>query len=141
MGSTFTEMSPAQCRERIAGGGVGRIVWCAHGRPQIQPVNYAVVDDKVVFRTAPYTSLGMQVDCQPVVFEVDEVDHEAQRGWSVVVQAEARVVHDPDELMRLRRLGPQPWAEGQRNLVIRLLPQRMTGRVVGEMEPQRQSAG
>lgn len=137
----FVDMSAAQCRERIAHGGVGRIVWCAHGRPQIYPVNYAVVDGDIVFRTAPYTGLGMQVASQPVVFEVDEIDHDAQRGWSVVVEAEATTVNDPDEIMRLRRVGPQPWAEGQRQLLIRLHPQRMSGRIVGEAEPRRQSAG
>jgi len=141
MGPTFRDMSPAQCRERIARGGVGRIVWCARGEPQIQPVNYAVVDDDIVFRTAPYTGLGMRVAGQRVAFEVDEIDHDAQSGWSVVVQAEARAVHDPDEIRRLRRSGPQPWAEGQRNLVIRLRPQRMTGRVVGEVASRSRSAG
>lgn len=141
MGATFMDMSPAQCRERIAAGGVGRIVWCSHGRPQIYPVNYAVVDDDIVFRTAPYTALGTQVVGQPVEFEVDELDHEGERGWSVVVQAEATAVTDPDEMMRLRRSAPQPWAEGQRNLLIRLHPQRMTGRIVGAPQPQRRSAG
>ena len=141
MGSTLMDMSAAQCRERIAPGGVGRIAWCAHGRPQICPVNYAVVDDDIVFRTAPYTCLGMQVAGQPVAFEVDEIDYDAQSGWSVVVHAEASAVHDPDEVLRLRRSGPQPWAEGQRNLVIRLRPLRMTGRIVGEAESRSRSAG
>lgn len=141
MGSTFMDMSAAQCRERIAPGGVGRIAWCAHGRPQICPVNYAVVDGDIVFRTAPYTNLGMQVAGQPVAFEVDEVDHDTQSGWSVVVQADAMVVQDPDEIMWLRRSGPQPWADGQRPLVVRLRPQRMTGRIVGELDRRGQSAG
>jgi len=141
MGPTFTDMSATQCRERIASGGVGRIVWCSHGRPQICPVNYAVVDGDIVFRTAPYTNLGMQVPGQSVLFEVDELDHDAHRGWSVVLQAEAATVDDPDEVMRLRRSGPQPLAEGQRHQLVRLHPHRMTGRVVGELEPRGQSAG
>jgi nitroimidazol reductase NimA-like FMN-containing flavoprotein (pyridoxamine 5'-phosphate oxidase superfamily) len=141
MGPTFRDMSPAQCRERIARGGVGRVVWCAHGRPQIQPVNFAVIDDAIVFRTAPYTGLGMQVAGRQVAFEVDEIDHDTQSGWSVVIHAEASAVQDPDEILRLRRSGPQPWAEGQRNLVVRLRPQRMTGRVVGDAESSGRSAG
>ena len=141
MGITFTDMSAAQCREGLAAGEVGRIVWCSHGRPQVCPVNYAVVDGDIVFRTSPYTALGMQVPGQSVAFEVDRLDHGAQRGWSVGVQAEATAVYDPDEMRRLRRSAPQPWAGGQRNLVIRLRPQRMTGRVIGEPELQSQSAG
>lgn len=141
MGPVFMDMSAAQCRERIARGGVGRVAWCAQGRPQIYPVNYMVVDGDIVFRTAPYTGLGMQVSGRPVVFEVDEIDHDAQRGWSVVVQAEAEAVHDPDEMMRLRRQGPEPWAEGQRNLLVRLRPQRVSGRIVGDPGPRTQSAG
>jgi len=141
MAPTFRDLSPAQCRERIGRGGVGRIVWCAHGRPQIQPVNFAVVDDDIVFRTAPYTGLGTQVAGRQVAFEVDEIDHDTQSGWSVVVHAEASAVQDADEIMRLRRSGPQPWAAGRRNLVIRLRPQRMTGRVVGEAGSRDRSAG
>lgn len=134
------QLSAAQCRERIGSEGVGRVVFCAQGRPQIYPVNYAVVDDDIVFRTAPYTALGMQASGKSVLFEVDEIDHDAQRGWSVVVQADATTVDDPDEMMRLRRFGPRPWAEGQRNLLVRLHPSKVTGRVVGE-PPRRQSAG
>jgi len=141
MGRTFRDMSPAQCRERIARGGVGRVVWCVNGRPRVQPVNYTVVDDDIVFRTAPYTDLGMHVAGRPVAFEVDEIDHDTESGWSVVVHGEARVVQDPDETLRLRRSGPQPWAEGQRSLVVRLRPQRTTGRTVGEVEAPGRSAG
>jgi uncharacterized protein len=126
----MTDMSEDECRQRIAEGGVGRIAWCYNGRPRILPVNFTVVDGDILVRTAAYTEFGMHGAHQAVVFEVDELDHEHHRGWSVVVEAEARVVDDPDEMYRLRRLGPRPWAPGQRHLYVRLRPLAWTGRRV-----------
>jgi uncharacterized protein len=131
MSALMSDMSADECRKRICGGGIGRIAWCVRGKPRICPVNFTVVGDDIVFRTAPYTELGMHVAGQAVAFEVDGIDAEARCGWSVVVEAEATAVDDPDELMRLRRLGPQPWAAGQRVLFVRLRPRAISGRQVG----------
>lgn len=130
MSAVLADMSAKECRERIGGGGVGRIAWCANGRPRIFPVNFTMVGVDIVVRTAPYSELGRDVAGQVVAFEVDEIDAAAHRGWSVVVEAEATVVDDPDEVIELRRLGPQPWAVGQRNLFVRLRPRVLTGRRV-----------
>ncbi|MGH3355708.1 MAG: pyridoxamine 5'-phosphate oxidase family protein [Nocardioidaceae bacterium] len=130
MSTGFIEMSAEECRERVADSGIGRVVWCAQGQPKIVPVNYALVDGEIMFRTAPYTDLGRQIDGQSVVFEIDRVDYERLRGWSIVVRAEATTVDDPDTVARLRRVMPQPWAGGQRMLFVRLRPRAMTGRYV-----------
>ena len=128
----MTDLAARECRERIASGGVGRVAWCSNGHPQITPVNFTVLGDDVVFRTSPYSDLGRHVAGAAVAFEVDGYDEHQRRGWSVVVQGQASVVDDPDELMRLRGLAAQPWAPGQRNLFVRLRSDRISGRQVGE---------
>jgi uncharacterized protein len=130
MTSAFVDMSAQECRERLASGGIGRVAFCGADGPQIYPVTFTVVDGDVVFRVAPYTRLGMHVTGKEVAFEVDDVDHLHRGGWSVVVRGRAAAVDDPDEAIRLRREGPQPWASGQRHLFVRVHPTSVTGRSV-----------
>lgn len=131
MQTGFAEMSSGECRERIAKGGVGRLAMCTRDGPQVFPVSFVVADGDIVFRTSPYTSLGAHIDGSAVAFEIDEFDLDDDRGWSVVVHGEATAVTDVDELMELRRSGPQPMASGARSLVVRVHPHRFTGRLVG----------
>jgi uncharacterized protein len=130
MTSAFLDMTAQECRARLAGSTVGRVAFCGRRGPQIYPVNYAVDDGDVVFRVAPYTNLGMEVVGSPVAFEVDDLDPESRSGWSVVVSGTAVAVDDPDDLTRLRRRGPEPWAQGQRQLVVRIASASVTGRQV-----------
>jgi uncharacterized protein len=130
MRSAFVDLSAQECRDRIAAGGVGRVAFCGPDGPELYPVNFAVVDAHVVFRVAPYTRLGTGIDGRPVVFEVDDLDAERRSGWSVVVKGTARAVDDPDEVVSLRRRGPEPWAPGQRQQLVRVSTLRVSGRHV-----------
>jgi hypothetical protein len=130
MTSSFVDMSAQECRDRLTAAGVGRVAFCGPDGPQIYPVTFTVVDGDIVFRVAPYTRLGMQVSGSEVAFEVDDVDHVRRGGWSVVAKGKAAPVDDPDEMMRLRREGPQPLAPGQRHLYLRIRPRSLTGRSV-----------
>lgn len=130
MAAGLVDMSARECRERLARGGVGRVVLCGPGGPEIYPVNFAVVDGDIVFRTAPYTSLGRAVVGSTVAFEVDDYDGAGETGWSIVVKGIATAEDDPDEVIRLRRLGPQPWPAGHRPLFVRVRPRKVSGRHV-----------
>src|SRR3546814_5823232 len=47
------DLTPEECRTLLSTHGVGRIaVTTPDGRPAIIPVNYEIVDDDIVFRTA-----------------------------------------------------------------------------------------
>ncbi|MEP6526727.1 MAG: pyridoxamine 5'-phosphate oxidase family protein [Nocardioidaceae bacterium] len=63
-----------------------------------------------------------------VGFEVDEIAHPRQAGWSVLVSGRARVVTEP-ELCRLRqRLTVEPWVPGSHDVYVSIEPDRITGR-------------
>lgn len=62
---------------------VGRLGIVSTGRPDVLPVNYAVVGGEVVFRTGLGEKLAVAVDGAPVAFEVDAIDQSWQEGWSV----------------------------------------------------------
>ena len=63
---------------------MGRVAVSTPTGPRIVPVNYAVVDDAVVFRTTPYSVLGTYAWNTDLAFEVDHIDYENHQGWSVV---------------------------------------------------------
>ena len=66
-----------------------------------------------------------------VAFEIDGVDEEARRGWSVVVRGTAERVMQAHDLVELwTKTGPVPWAAGTRTLHIAITPRTITGRDV-----------
>ncbi|HYO38584.1 MAG TPA: pyridoxamine 5'-phosphate oxidase family protein [Nocardioidaceae bacterium] len=130
------ELSPEQCAELLGRGVVGRVAMATPLGPRIVPVNYAVHDGAVVFRTAPYSELSTYGWNTELAFEVDHLDDETHQGWSVVALGRAHVVADPEELDAIRRSWePQPWAGGTRNLYVRLPWRELSGRRVGDERP------
>lgn len=126
------ELSEEKCRELLAAGLVGRVAFCTPAGPRIIPVNHAVVDDAVVFRTTPYSELGTRVHDLPVALEVDHLDYDRQQGWSVVATGSASAIEDPDEVEEIRAVwDPRPWAGGVRPLYVRLRWAGLTGRRIG----------
>jgi nitroimidazol reductase NimA-like FMN-containing flavoprotein (pyridoxamine 5'-phosphate oxidase superfamily) len=126
------ELSPSKCRELLSAGVVGRVAFIVEDRPHIVPVNYTVLGDSVVVRTAPYSLLGRFGADRPVAFEVDNVDYEDHKGWSVVAHAVAEHIEDVSDLADETPFwDPQPWAGGTRLLYLRLRWTELTGRRLG----------
>jgi nitroimidazol reductase NimA-like FMN-containing flavoprotein (pyridoxamine 5'-phosphate oxidase superfamily) len=126
------ELSVAECVDLLCGGVVGRVAMATPVGPRIVPVNYAVHEEAIVFRTTPYSELSTYGWNAELAFEVDHLDHESHQGWSVVALGRAQLVDDPDEIARIRRTwDPRPWAGGTRNLYVRLPWRTVTGRRVG----------
>ncbi|MFJ1811176.1 MULTISPECIES: pyridoxamine 5'-phosphate oxidase family protein [unclassified Streptomyces] len=127
-GPEFTELSRAECAELLSTHGVGRLAVSTALGPEIIPVNYSVVDDTIVFRTARGATPALAADC-PVAFEVDRIDDVFSQGWSVVVRGNARLVTDVREERRLaKQARGAPWAAGRRDVWVRIGPYGVTGR-------------
>jgi transcriptional regulator with XRE-family HTH domain len=121
------EMPEQECRQLIEPGGVGRVAFELAGRLSVVPVNFAMHDGAVVFRTAATTAMG-RYGAGPVVFEVDRIDEGMHEGWSVVITGTARIA-DPAEAKRLRAgLSVEPWAGGDRDTYIVIEPEQVSGR-------------
>ena len=117
-----------ECRDLLATHGVGRISVSTAPGPAIVPVNYSVVDDAVVFRTAPDATPAAAAGAE-VAFEVDHIDEALSEGWSVLVVGRARRVTDPAAVRRLDDAAyTPPWPGGGRDLWLRIDPERITGR-------------
>jgi nitroimidazol reductase NimA-like FMN-containing flavoprotein (pyridoxamine 5'-phosphate oxidase superfamily) len=130
------ELSENECLELIAPGGIGRIAYVGRFGPAVLPVNYELRGGAVVFRAAEHGPLdedlrtGIAGADYHVAFEIDEIDQGAQAGWSVLIQGPAHHV-TADELNAGGGARVEPWAPGDREMVVRIVPSRITGRRVG----------
>ncbi len=123
-------LSSPDCYRLLAGGTVGRIGLVVDGYPLVIPVNYALDRDVVCVRTHP-GSLVAGVDHANVSFEVDELHAADRTGWSVLVRGLAELVtpdHDAELADRTRSSGAAPWAPGDKNSWLRIIPHGISGR-------------
>jgi hypothetical protein len=126
------ELSASECAELLRRGVAGRVALSTPTGPHIVPVNYTVVEDAIIMRTSPYSLLGTYGRDTTLAFEIDGLDEENRRGWSVQARGRVEVLTDPDELDTIRDLGqPDPWAGGARSLHLRLRWTELSGRQVG----------
>lgn len=133
MTRTPAELSYETCLRLLGEGEVARAAVCTPDGPHIVPVNYSLVDDEaVVFRTTPYSVLGMHSWSGPLAVEIDHFDIEEHTGWSVLATGPGSLLDDADGLERIRTFrDPGPWAGGQRWLYVMLRWQSLTGRRIG----------
>ena len=126
------EIPPAECRDLLSAGLVGRVAVSTPMGPHIVPVNYAIVDDGIVVRTSPYSVLGSHARGAILALEIDQFDYALHRGWSVVARGRADAVTSAEELNHIRQVwDPDTWAAGQRNLYLRMKWSELTGRRLG----------
>jgi nitroimidazol reductase NimA-like FMN-containing flavoprotein (pyridoxamine 5'-phosphate oxidase superfamily) len=123
-----SKLMPAECRRLIAPGGVGRLAFGTLSGPVVVPVNFAVLADTIVIRTAEGTVIDGHADEQ-VALEVDHIDEALCQGWSVLVRGPAHRAASPSELHRLQEdAAVWPWADGEREVYVRIVPREITGR-------------
>lgn len=121
-------LDPATCLQLIAPGGVGRVALTGDDGPEVFPVNYAIVDGDVVFRTASGGPLSVP-DGGELGFEVDHLDEVVSRAWSVLIIGHGARIADPELARRLADNALlQPWVGGERDLFIRVRAERISGR-------------
>lgn len=109
---------------------VGRVAWDSAEGPVILPVAYAWRDGAIAFRTADFGALAALVNQTDVAFQIDEFDMATATGWSVLVRATSSAVTQATEIVGWLTRLPAPWAPGDREILIRLDPVSVTGRVV-----------
>ena len=127
-------LDEAECQRLIAAGGVGRIGYTGRFGPTILPVNYVLHEGTILFRTGQDSPLGEDLRTgiehaeSKVAFEIDELRAATREGWSVLVQGSAHLVDSEAERASIVGLGVEPWAGGEKELFVRVIPSRITGR-------------
>ena len=128
------ELSPAECRDFLAPGGVGRFLFMAERGPVAIPVTYRMLGQDIVFRTGRTTGATAGAQLPRVSFDVDHIDDALGEGWSVLVSGDAHLVTGPAELEQVAALGISPWAGGERDTYVRLTAREITGRRIRAIE-------
>ena len=120
-----------RCLELLAAGSVGRVAVVAGREPVIFPVNYALHEGRIVFRTAPGTKLQSVDWGTRASFEIDDLDPVAREGWSVVAVGPAEEIRAAREVARVAAAtGLETWATGEHDHWIAVTPERLSGRRV-----------
>jgi uncharacterized protein len=117
-----------QCLRRLEAHGVGRIGAIVCGRPVVYPVNYAIHDGAIVFRTRRGGELDSATNGEAAAFEIDGIDHLYHEGWSVLVVGRCSPVNDVAELEGLRDVRLSPWADERRDRFVRIPFDKVSGR-------------
>lgn len=136
--SGLERMERATCLQLLAEECVGRLIIVRGSAPEVFPVNYAMDGDAVVFRSDPGTKVTVGPRA-PAAFEIDHLDRTTREGWSVIVFGRLEEVtrFDSTTWSRVSHLSVDPWAGGEKEHWMRLVPSRISGRRISRREPVR----
>ena len=129
---TLDELSADECWRLLSTQRVGRIAVVVGHYPLVFPVNYALADKAIVFRTGVGTKLWA-IHRSNVTFEVDEFDTVERSGWSVMARGSAQEVDARRDLGLARHLDDAagaPWAPGDRSHLVRISVDGVSGRII-----------
>lgn len=121
------ELDLPTCERLLWRGAFGRVGMVSPRGPEIVPVNYAVHGQAVLVHTAADGILARHANGADLVFEVDAVDHDYWRGFSVVARGRGELLDSLPE----GATPPRAWAGGERRQVLRIAWSELTGRAVG----------
>jgi nitroimidazol reductase NimA-like FMN-containing flavoprotein (pyridoxamine 5'-phosphate oxidase superfamily) len=135
----FEQLDEEECLRLITPGGIGRIAFSGRFGPTVFPVNYKVHQGHIVFRTAQDgptdedLRTGIAHADYKVAFEIDDIDNAAREGWSVLIQGPVHHMDSEDEKASAAAAGVETWPGGDRELFLRIVPSRITGRRIRHM--------
>jgi nitroimidazol reductase NimA-like FMN-containing flavoprotein (pyridoxamine 5'-phosphate oxidase superfamily) len=137
--ASLDDLTVEECWHLLATQRVGRVAIIQGHYPLVFPVNFAVDDRSILYRTGVGTKLHA-IQRSNVTFQVDRIDPFHQSGWSVMIKGvahELNVTRDRSALARAESGGATPWAPGQKEHLIRILADQVSGRRVrpGELPP------
>ncbi|HYY09734.1 MAG TPA: pyridoxamine 5'-phosphate oxidase family protein [Kineosporiaceae bacterium] len=127
------EIDPDRCRHLLDAVTYGRLATVDGGEPLLVVVNHVVDAGDVYVRTRTDSRLARLTEggrCPQAVFEVDSALPAGGIGWSVMAKGRLSREHGATRAAALRsRLTA--WAQGERDVVLHLQVEELTGRSVG----------
>ncbi|WNI14728.1 pyridoxamine 5'-phosphate oxidase family protein [Actinacidiphila sp. ITFR-21] len=129
-GARLEKLTAQECWNRLGHHGIGRIALPGGEGTLVLPVNYVVEGGGIVYSTARSGAAAADPG-QDITFEADHTGEHRADGWSVLAFGSAEHVTGERAVRRYaRRPGAQPRAGGIRDLWIRVVPARLTGRAI-----------
>ena len=120
-----TRLGDEECWDMLREEEFGRLAFRLVDEVHIAPINYAVDQDTLLFRSAGGNKLLAAAMGSEVALEIDRYDEEHAR--SVVVRGSARIL-DEDEEHRAENVPLRPWIGTLKYNVVEITPRVVTGR-------------
>lgn len=117
------ELDHATCLQLLGSTPVGRLALGDPQGPYVVPVNHVVADGDIWIRSGAGVKVEAADPGHAASFQVDGVDAERGRGWSVLARGVLELVDDTDGAP-----VPTPMAGGDRPHLLRLRIRSLTGR-------------
>lgn len=111
-GPTVEVLGTEECHRLLREGGVGRVAFPGKESPVLRPVNFLLVEPRLIIRTGEGMILEAGRRGLPASFEIDGVDPLEHTGWSVVVVGKI-AIHPREDA--LGALPLRAWASGQKS--------------------------
>lgn len=121
-------LEPEDCWRLLGQANIGRLSVISNGHPDIFPVNFAVADRTLVFRTGMGTKQHAIESDATVAIEADSVSAEFGLAWSVVVKGPATEAGPEDPAVNKITRALFPWQGVGQDLLYRIVPDSITGR-------------
>ena len=118
-------LNPVRCWFWLRTAELGRIATAVDNAFDIFPVNFVVVDETILFKTAPGSKLENLTANHAVAFEAD--GHDGDLWWSVVVHGRAERIPFDDEIEASGLLDSTSWMPGDKQNFVRIVPHEVTG--------------
>lgn len=125
---TMEVLDAQQCWELLASVEVGRLAVAVSGDVDIFPLNFAIDDGTIMFRSAAGTKLVEVVLAGRVAFEVDGYEPAHGRAWSVVVKGTAELLDRFSDIYKVEDLPLFPWNASPKERFVRIVPDKLSGR-------------
>src|SRR3954451_14585806 len=122
------ELDRATCLALLGSQQVGRVV-LPGTEPFVVPVNYVLVDERVVIRTDADSHAASAIG-RSIAFEVDTVDAASEEGWCVVVSGRLEDVTGQVAGGTGRSEALEPWAPGPKDRWLAVAIANVSGRWV-----------
>ena len=128
------EMSRADCLDRLKSVHIGRVGITVGALPVILPVNFALIDEEIYFRTGVGTKLAAATSEAVAAFQADAYAPDGSAGWSVLVVGNCARVTDPESIDRALEILTATWSPVEdADYVVRIPGVRVTGRQFGDV--------
>jgi uncharacterized protein len=120
-------LSEGECWARLEAAEFGRMAYHLADEVHIAPVNYAVDQGRLIFRTSEGSKLLGVVMNEDVAFEIDRIDDAVETAWSVIARGRAHIL-DGDEARQADNLRLRPWVSSEKHNVVAITVEEVSGR-------------
>jgi nitroimidazol reductase NimA-like FMN-containing flavoprotein (pyridoxamine 5'-phosphate oxidase superfamily) len=118
-----------ECLLLLRGAAIGRLGFVHHGEPEVLPINFGMDGASPVFRSTWGNKLDTASVGGLVALEVDDVNLQTRRAWSVVIKGQAEMEYSDAAIARYEALGVPAWLQDDAETFwVRVLPESVTGR-------------